>query len=348
MSKENHILKKLSAWRIIVPIGIGIAVLMLFWRDFQRIDLSYIKWNMRSIWWFTLALACVVIRHLAYTVRLHLLSNSYFSFKKAFELIFLWEFSTAVLPSSSGGVAASLFFFNKEGLEIGKGIYIMLVNIVLNTIFYAIFLPLFIIIANPINVHPDFGLMLHEGKLSALFSGLIFYYVLMLIYGSLIAYGVFFNAYSIKNLLMKVVQLPLINRFSFLAEKLGNDIVTAFQERKNQDKTELVKIFFISVCAWLSRFSIIICLYKAFDPQSLSFVQGIGFYAKQMLLYMMSLVSPTPGASGVAEAGFKFLFNEITPQISIILLFLWRLLTYYLYLFTGVFYLNNWVKKHFS
>jgi uncharacterized protein (TIRG00374 family) len=346
---ENNILSKIDVKRILLPVIIGFSVLFfLFRKDFAKIDFSYLKWDENSFFWLMGAAACMCFRHLFYTVRLHLLSNKFFSLKKALELIFLWEFSTAILPSSSGGVAASLFFFNKEGLSVGKGIYIMLVNIVLNTIFYVLFLPIFIFIAGPQNVHPDFGLLLLDGKLSVLFIALIIYYFVMIFYGTLIAYGIFVNPQSIQKLFLKIASLPILKRFKKTAENLGNDLLTAYSERKALDNIELLKIFLISIFAWISRFTIIICLFKAFDQNPLTFTQAIGFYAKQMFLYMMSLVSPTPGASGVAEGAFKFLFNEISPQLLLLLVFLWRIFTYYVYLFSGVFLLPQWISTHFK
>jgi len=346
---EINLLRKVDIKRVLLPVFIGFSVLLfIFRKDIANIDFSYLKWDNNSLFWLLGAALCMCLRHFFYTLRLHLLSNKFFGFKKALELIFLWEFSTAILPSSSGGVAASLFFFNKEGLSVGKGIYIMLVNIVLNTIFYIIFLPLFIVIAGPQNVHPDFGLLLYEGKFSMLFIGLTIYYVLMIIYGTLIAYGIFRNPQAIQKLFLRIVALPLLQRFKPTAEKLSNDLIIAYNERKALDSMELVKIFIISVSAWISRFTIIICLFKAFDQNPLTFIQAIGFYAKQMFLYMMSLVSPTPGASGVAEGAFKFLFKEITPQLLLLLVFLWRIFTYYIYLFSGVFLLPQWIDNHFN
>jgi uncharacterized protein (TIRG00374 family) len=59
------------------------------------------------------------------------------------------------------------------------------------------------------------------------------------------------------------------------------------------------------------------------------------------------LLSPTPGGSGLAEFMFtdflgEFISKGLAPTLSI----LWRMLSYYPYLFIGAIILPRWIRTH--
>ena len=64
-------------------------------------------------------------------------------------------------------------------------------------------------------------------------------------------------------------------------------------------------------------------------------------------MWVILLISPTPGASGIAEVAFAGFFRDLLPAAGFIaaVAILWRLLTYYLYLFIGVITLPRWLRK---
>jgi glycosyltransferase 2 family protein len=62
-----------------------------------------------------------------------------------------------------------------------------------------------------------------------------------------------------------------------------------------------------------------------------------------------TLISPTPGGSGVAEfvfSGFlgEFIPSGLTPALGL----MWRIISYYPYLFIGAIILPNWLKRVYS
>lgn len=62
------------------------------------------------------------------------------------------------------------------------------------------------------------------------------------------------------------------------------------------------------------------------------------------------VVSPTPGGSGFSELIFKQYLSEFIPIAAAVplIILLWRLLTYYNYLFVGALIVPRWVKKSFG
>ena len=69
-------------------------------------------------------------------------------------------------------------------------------------------------------------------------------------------------------------------------------------------------------------------------------------YARQIVLWVVLLISPTPGASGAAEFAFVGFMRDLLPAgaLLVVVALLWRLLTYYLYLFVGAVVLPRWLR----
>jgi uncharacterized protein (TIRG00374 family) len=70
-------------------------------------------------------------------------------------------------------------------------------------------------------------------------------------------------------------------------------------------------------------------------------------YARQIVLWVVLLISPTPGASGAAEFAFVGFMRDLLPAgaLLVVVALLWRMLTYYLYLFVGAVVLPRWVRR---
>src|SRR5690554_8116287 len=72
-------------------------------------------------------------------------------------------------------------------------------------------------------------------------------------------------------------------------------------------------------------------------------------FGKQLVIWIMMLVSPTPGGSGFAEYAFHGFLGYLIPAgTGIAMAFIWRLISYYSYLIIGVFILPKWIKKHIT
>jgi glycosyltransferase 2 family protein len=65
-------------------------------------------------------------------------------------------------------------------------------------------------------------------------------------------------------------------------------------------------------------------------------------------MWVIMLISPTPGGSGVAEFVFSGFLSDFTPLgFAVVMAILWRLLSYYPYLFIGIIILPQWIKRTF-
>ena len=64
-------------------------------------------------------------------------------------------------------------------------------------------------------------------------------------------------------------------------------------------------------------------------------------------MYVIMAFSPTPGGAGFAEVLFGGFLSDYVNSgtLALIIAFIWRLFTYYLYLLVGVVVIPNWIKN---
>ncbi|MFT4974068.1 MAG: uncharacterized membrane protein YbhN (UPF0104 family), partial [Saprospiraceae bacterium] len=110
---QQKVLRSIRTSRIVFPILIGVAVVVyLFFKEFNPEDFNEIQWTSHAWFWIGLSTSLLVLRHIAYATRLRILSEGQFTWKKCVELIFIWEFSSAVTPTSVGGSAVAFFILS--------------------------------------------------------------------------------------------------------------------------------------------------------------------------------------------------------------------------------------------
>jgi uncharacterized protein (TIRG00374 family) len=66
-------------------------------------------------------------------------------------------------------------------------------------------------------------------------------------------------------------------------------------------------------------------------------------------MWSILLLSPTPGGSGLAEFVFAGFFGDMVPiGLAVSLALVWRLVSYYPYLFIGSVVLPRWLRRVFK
>lgn len=104
-----------------------------------------------------------------------------------------------------------------------------------------------------------------------------------------------------------------------------------------------MKITAVTAIAWMSRFGVAVAVLSAFAPQG-SLFQA---WMMQWILWMVSMISPTPGGSGLAELMFGWYYRDYFSDASMVVIavMIWRLLSYYSYLIIGTILLPGVFKK---
>ncbi|MBZ0241654.1 MAG: flippase-like domain-containing protein [Bacteroidales bacterium] len=337
--------KSLSPGRIIYPIliGLGVASWMLY-RNFDPDAFSFFNWTAASFFWLGIALLMMGVRDLAYMYRVKVLTDGELSWRQAFDVIMLWEFSSAISPSVVGGTGPAIFMLYKEGINSGKSTAVILTAIFLDEVFFIITIPvLYMVFGN--HIFPPEGVNYAQSLRVALFIG----YGVILLYTLALAYTLFFNPYFFKWLLSFIFLLPFLRRFRMRARKLSNQLIITSYALKGKTFKYWGKAFMATVISWTGRYWVVNFMFMAFFFSELNLFDHLLIYARQLSMWIILLVSPTPGGSGVAEFIFSDFLGDLIPNIvwAVPLALLWRLITYYPYLFIGVFLIPGWVKKVF-
>lgn len=117
----------------------------------------------------------------------------------------------------------------------------------------------------------------------------------------------------------------------------------ASQEAKLEGSRFWLRLMGYTSVAWLARFAIVAAILFAFQCQGDMLIA----WCRQWVMWMISILSPTPGGSGVAELMFRLYYADYLPDASVAILaaMLWRAIFYYPFLVMGTIVLPRWIGK---
>lgn len=341
----GEFIASMSPMKILIPalLGVGVVGFML-WNKFDLEEFKLMSWNIKTLLFLIACLGIYVIRHLAYSWRLRILSDSVFSWNKCVELIFIWEFAAAISPTSLGGSATALLFLAQEKISAGKTVLIVLYSVVLDTLYFLISLLGLLFYFGPTIIRP--GLDTVWGMNGYGFSFIIVF-ILMSTYGGFFYYGLFVNPNKIAGILKWVSKRKWLNRFEEYLKKTADDVIIAAKEMKNKSISFHFYAFLSTTIAWLMKFAaiplIVFAIIQTIPPSVYDFGMMLG---RNEIMFAITAFSPTPGGAGVVEVLFGGFFSDyIVDSSAVIIAFIWRLITYYSYLFIGMIIVPFWIRK---
>lgn len=338
---------KVKVGYALIPITIGLAVVgYMLSREFNPEAFAQIQPTWRSALWVLVALLLMFGRDLGYTLRLMTLAGGKIPFGRAFRVIMLWEFTSAITPSAVGGTSVAVVYVNKEGLSVGESTAVVMATSFLDELYFVIVFPIMLLLVGQARLF---------GVDSALERELMLFcwtgYSIKLGWTLLMAYGLFVNPRGLSWLISKVFSLPLLRRWKQGAQRAGGDIVTSSEEFRRKPFSFWLKAFGSTACSWTSRFGVVNALLLAFFAVG----EHLVIFARQLNMWIIMLVSPTPGGSGFAEYVFKQYLSEFIPLeaaavggVATAFALLWRLVSYYPYLFIGAVLFPRWVAQKFG
>ena len=212
----------------------------MLYKNFKPGAFDGVNFTFQSALWMTLALLMVVVRDVAYMVRIRVLTDNFLSWRKSFQVIMIWEFASAVIPPSlGGGFAVAIYLLNKEKIELGKSISVILFSSLLDGIFLGVMAPIAYFLAGGealflnLNIKvPDFLSFIINEKSIAFTFWLVYFAVLF--YKLLVAFALFIDAVAVKKFLVTVFRLPILKRFAISAQTTGDEMIIASAELKGK------------------------------------------------------------------------------------------------------------------
>ncbi len=141
-------------------------------------------------------------------------------------------------------------------------------------------------------------------------------------------------------------RIPFFRRWQSKIDKFSYQLLDASADFKNKSFRFWTVTFAATVLSWSSRFLVVNALFMAFTTLG----DHLVIFARQILLWLVMIASPTPGGSGLSEYAFKEYYSDIplgSGPILVITL-IWRVVSYYLYLLLGAIVIPRWIEVSFA
>ncbi len=340
---------KINIWKILIPTLLGIGIILyMFIKDLSGEDNAWKLEQLKNIpitghtmFWLFMALLCMIGRDLGFTIRYRYLTDKLLSWKQSLKVTLLAEFGTAVTPSSVGGSTMAVLFLTKENIPVGKSTAMVFVTMLLDEGFFVITFPIFLLFIPVKDLFPEVS-VIQFGIVSLFIAA---YVVKLTICISLII-GLFFKPQAIRWLIVSIFKLPFLRRWKASAEKAGNDIIVSSDEIKGKGSSYWFPLITATVLSWSSRYLLVNAIFMAFFPVT----DHLLIFARQFVMWILMILSVTPGGSGLSELIFQHYLSSLIPIAGLVpvIILIWRLLSYYNYLFIGAILVPRWASSAFS
>lgn len=322
---------------------IGISLVALFayviYKEGYRAILNAME--SANVYWLVAACGLMILYWLLEAYALHRLTKTFFKdlkFTTTLNTSMLGQFFNCVTPFASGGQPIQAYYLVKHKVPLGVATCGLLAKFLV----YQVMLTLY-----------SLALLIFKLKF---FASQIQGFTTLVVVGFVVNMFVMFFLISMglfKNLSKKLVsviinilfKLHLVKnkqeRLDYFDKEI-DEFHKNFQLLKQKGKTVLeaciVTFFQLTVYFLISYF-----IYLSFGlPQT----RIDTFIAAQAFTLMISSFVPLPGAMGGAEMGFMAFFQIFFPPALIgIAMLLWRLITFYMPIGVGMFFVKSLLKK---
>ena len=325
MSRRNRIV-------LIVMVIIGLGI---FAYSLRNVALTQLLHDLLHIngWWLLIAIACMVGYLLIESRIVQVFVNdriSGFTFKDAVRIPLIEQLFNGITPFSSGGQPAQLVAMIQTGVDGGRASSVLLMKFVV----YQAMIVINFLIALAIGFQ-YLAAKLHYLALFVVFGFLIH---LVVILGLLMI--MFWHSFTKRmvNLLMKPMRwFVKPERYEEWRVSLDEKIDSFYLESvRIKSQWRLMVHVALLTLAQLSVYYLI----PYFIMLSLRYnhVNVLMVTALHVLIVMVISLFPIPGGAGGAEFSFEALFaSYVTSRSKLVLaMILWRVITYYLGMFSGM------------
>ena len=134
---------------------------------------------------------------------------------------------------------------------------------------------------------------------------LFFVWLIMAVYGLVLAYGLFVQPKHLRNLLTTFSKWRIFGKSRAKIKKAAEDIIPSSLDIKSRPFMFHAKTTLATIVGWVCRFFSITAILIALNPaMQQSFYDHCILFGRGEALYAVTAYSPTPGGSGVAELIF--------------------------------------------
>lgn len=327
--------------RIALPVLIGLGVTVWMFNDeFDATTLSEINLSWHAIAGIVLAIVFVVGRDFGLAWRFHTIAYPELSWGRAARVDLMCAFTSAITPSAVGGSALAIFYLNREGVKLGRAATLTLTTLFLDEMFFVVFCPIIMLVVPFDELFGDVGPSGFMEGVKIIFwlvyAG-ICVYTLMLFMG-IIAYPRWVS-HKIKQMFM----WRWLRRWRRGAFEMADNMIHTSIELRTRSRRWWLNVFGATTLSWFSRYLVVNALFWGFVPEA----SPLLIFARQFVVWVVLMVSPTPGGSGISEWLFTEYYGDLigSASVALILALTWRLLSFYLYLIVGSVLLPSYFGK---
>lgn len=325
---------------ILLPVLIGLTVICyLFWKEFDPHIFTHVSFSLKTATFVAIAVLFMLGRDAGLIWRYRKISGNTLSWWQAIRVNILCEFTSAVTPSAVGGSSLIVVFLNKEGINAGRSTAMMFASLFLDELFFVISIPIILI---SISIPELFGTTTILSK--SIMNLFFLVYILIVIWTFILYIGLFKKPEWIRDSLNKIFKIRMLKRWKKQISELGDNLVISSHAIGKKPFSFWISAFGATTFSWISRYLVVNALLLAFSPVTGKQLLAFG---RQFILWIVMTVSPTPGGSGFSEYMFNQYYADFFPiaGTALVIAFIWRIITYYLYLAIGVCVIPGWLKK---
>ena len=327
-----------------VPLALGVAVVgwMLASAVRETGWDALLDAELQAGWGLALAFTVLTIatRVGANMARLRLLSGM--AWRPSADIIGIWEFSSAITPGIVGGGAVGIWAMTKEGLSAGRSTSIVVATALLDQAFFLVSVPLVIGSLQGAAFPDTSDWLIGNGGLQSMF---------WTVWGMTVAVtvatvvGITTGPQLLHRSVSWLFGWRLLARWHGKAVKFALDTTTSASEIQRLPLRTWLKAAGWTIMSWLSRFASLAGV-MGLVLVPLRGLDGTLLLGRQLVLWVIMLVSPTPGSSGVAEWGLNVFFGEMGGAAELALTALgWRSATSFIFLIAGLLVVPAWQKR---
>lgn len=333
--------------RALLPLGIGLTVvgIMLFRTVEANGGWSAVEGSLTLPGWpvaLVGLVGLVLIRDCGYVLRLRWLSNHELSWRKAIETTVLWEFASAITPGIVGGGAVAIWGLHRQGMTAGRSTALVFSTALLDELFYILAVPPLLFLLGDAVAPEDFDSTIGWGVFWVGWGS-------MLMLAGIIALGLFVAPETTHRTIGWLAQRNWLSRWSEGITQFADDLKLSAREMQSLPLKLWVSAFGATMMSWTARFLTLVAV-MAMVVAPLGALDPLTIVARQLVMWVYLLISPTPGSSGVAEwllgaffePWFALSASLVAPAMTMLI---WRMATHFIYLLLGVLVIPGWLRR---
>jgi len=329
-----------TALRVLLPVAIGcVAFWLLFGKDFTTHTWQAVLWTPASVSAIVLAWIFMIGRDFGLSWRFKTLAEGDLSWKNAIRVDMMCEFTSAITPTAVGGSALGMVYLNHEGIDLGRAATLTMTTLFLDELFFVVTCPLIYILMSE---NALFGFT-SDGFGDGIRIVFLLVYAGLVLWTALLFTGIFVRPHAVRRILLRIMNCRSLRKWYAATDRMTANIVATSVALRGHSAMWWIKIFAATGISWCSRFLVVNALMAGFAPQA----PQITIFCRQFVVWVVLIVSPTPGGSGLSEWIFTEYYGDLigSAGATLVLALLWRIISYYIYLVAGLFILPSFLTR---